>query len=76
MDNNSLATIIATIITGVATILTSYGVMKREIATASATVSAAAEAWRPEGAAADMGDVAPARTPTVLGAVRDLVIVN
>lgn len=44
MDNNNLATIIATIITGVATILTSYGVMKREIATASATVSAAATA--------------------------------
>lgn len=42
--DNSFATILATIITGVATILTSYGVMKREIATASATVSAAATA--------------------------------
>lgn len=44
MDNNGLATILATIVTGIATILTSYGVMRREIATASATVSAAATA--------------------------------
>lgn len=40
MDNFS--TLIATLVTGVATILTSYGVMRRELATASATVSAAA----------------------------------
>ena len=37
---------------------------------------ATAEAWRPEGGVADTNGAVPAMTPSVSGAVRDLIIVS